>query len=942
MLRGLVRAVSSGRGGVAWVEGEPGIGKSAVVAEGVAAAEGLGCAVFLAAADQLRARFPLGVMLDCLGVDARSGDGVRGEIAGLLRGERVEGVAPGGDVVLAVAERVLVLVDRLCTVSPVVLVVDDLQWADEVSVSVWHRLAGAVRQMPLLVVGVARPVPASGGLEVARQGVVQRGGAVVSVGPLPDGEVAELVGALAGGQPSAGLLELAGRAGGNPLYLRELVDALVRERHVVVNAGTANLAEGAGTGEPVSLAAAIEGRLGFLSAEAFTALRMAALLGARFSVRELAVMAGLGALELVAVVGEAVAAGVVAESGLELVFRHGLIAQALVEGMPAGLRAELRMQAARTLAGSGAAAERVAGLLLETATGAWPADVWVVEWLADHAAELARRDPRSAAELLERVVKGSPAADPRREVLAEQLAVVLFLLGRHEQAEPAARERLAASRDPQVRARMAWTLAYTLLRSGRPAEALDVAGQGAADQAMPLAWRARLLSVRGVALVSADRYDEADAAAAEALSEAERADDRFAAGYALHVRAFVRGIETDDVGSLEITERALALIGDDAETTDLRLLLLSNRLTSLANLGLDADAEARDLLTLAEQAGTARLSSVRWTVAEYLFETGRWDDALAELNVLFEPGVDMLDFAIVGSRGLAALIAAHRDDRVRLTVHIEAVGDLLDLPRYQRIQGLYMLRARALAAERDGRPGDALELLSAALTGEAAHESPELFWRADLVRCALAAGDLAGAQAATARCELEASRHGSRAELAVVARWCRGLVDADRVPLAEAVAYHRTASRPLALGQVLEDLAVAHAVHGDIASARSALREATDIYGSLGAEWDIMRADTRLRSYGVRRSRAGKRRPATGWAALTPTETKVALLVAEGLSNPEIGARLFLSRYTVQTHVASILTKLRIHSRVGIAAEVADRTRNDHLAGRLLPVRPPD
>src|SRR5260370_13545262 len=55
--------------------------------------------------------------------------------------------------------------------------------------------------------------------------------------------------------------------------------------------------------------------------------------------------------------------------------------------------------------------------------------------------------------------------------------------------------------------------------------------------------------------------------------------------------------------------------------------------------------------------------SSRETVAEYLFDRGRWDDALAELEPLFEPGADVLDFAVLGGRGVAALVAGHRDDR---------------------------------------------------------------------------------------------------------------------------------------------------------------------------------------------------------------------------------------------------------------------------------------
>jgi DNA-binding CsgD family transcriptional regulator len=90
----------------------------------------------------------------------------------------------------------------------------------------------------------------------------------------------------------------------------------------------------------------------------------------------------------------------------------------------------------------------------------------------------------------------------------------------------------------------------------------------------------------------------------------------------------------------------------------------------------------------------------------------------------------------------------------------------------------------------------------------------------------------------------------------------------------------------------------------------------------LGAAWDVRRADSRLRPLGIRRgSRGPRRRPATGWHALTPTELRVAHLVAEGRSNPDIAAELALSRRTVQSHVSHILAKLGGHSRVDIARE---------------------
>jgi DNA-binding CsgD family transcriptional regulator len=82
-----------------------------------------------------------------------------------------------------------------------------------------------------------------------------------------------------------------------------------------------------------------------------------------------------------------------------------------------------------------------------------------------------------------------------------------------------------------------------------------------------------------------------------------------------------------------------------------------------------------------------------------------------------------------------------------------------------------------------------------------------------------------------------------------------------------------------------------------------------------------------LRHAGIRRGRRGPRsRPQFGWQSLTPTEQTVAGLVAEGLSNPQIGDRLYVSRRTVQAHLAHIFAKLDLTSRAQLAAEVIRRT----------------
>ncbi|HET6794712.1 MAG TPA: helix-turn-helix transcriptional regulator, partial [Acidimicrobiales bacterium] len=75
----------------------------------------------------------------------------------------------------------------------------------------------------------------------------------------------------------------------------------------------------------------------------------------------------------------------------------------------------------------------------------------------------------------------------------------------------------------------------------------------------------------------------------------------------------------------------------------------------------------------------------------------------------------------------------------------------------------------------------------------------------------------------------------------------------------------------------------------------------------------------------ARRARGGRRRPAIGWASLTPTERQVVELAARGLTNPEIGERLFMGRGTVKTHLAHVFAKLNVSTRAELAATASRR-----------------
>jgi DNA-binding CsgD family transcriptional regulator len=196
-------------------------------------------------------------------------------------------------------------------------------------------------------------------------------------------------------------------------------------------------------------------------------------------------------------------------------------------------------------------------------------------------------------------------------------------------------------------------------------------------------------------------------------------------------------------------------------------------------------------------------------------------------------------------------------------------------------------------------------------------------WLPDLVRLALAVGDRQVAQGAAQACQDEAAAETRPARAAAASLRCYGLLESDPDRLAEAVAHYRTVGPAVELPAALEDLAVVLAGHGHEEDARAVLNEAVGVYEDMQARWDIRRAEGRLRPYGVKRGVRGRRGPRAtrGWEALTPTEIKIAALIARGDSTSDIASGMFLSRRTVQTYISHILAKLGAKSRVEIVSE---------------------
>jgi DNA-binding CsgD family transcriptional regulator len=923
VLRAAVDALDQGEGTVAWVEGEPGIGKSSLVAEALAGVSRPGWDVGWAGADQLTARLPLRVMQDCLQVRLNSPDPRRAHAADLLRSRLLTPLADGGRAVNGI-EVLLTLADELCTAAPTVLVVDDLQWADEESLACWHQLAASISQLRLLLIGTSRPTPRRMEVQQARAAVTRRAGRLVSLGPLPEADVTALVTAMIGSSSADGLRRLATQAAGNPLYVRELVDALLREQ--AAGAGPLAGVDPAGVDLPPSLAGVLENRLSSVSAETARTLRSAALLGGRFAVTDLAAVLRRTAWDLAASLEEAVTAGIVVGSGAELVFRHPLIRQALYESMPEALRMGLHDEAARELAAAGADTLSVAQQL---SAANRPSKGWARTWLIQNAPALTTRAPQLAADLLRREADATPSGDETWDALTASLVWALLATGSYAEAARRAERALTVMTDPVRRAETYRVLWRAQVSARRGDDAVATIRRALASADLPGEWRARMLAVLAMLERAATGdVDAMEATASQALTIAEEVGDAFAMSHALADLWLTHGVRRDHAAALDCADRALRVLGDDPALADQRSYALEVRIFSLQNLDRWPEAELALQRTREFALRSGSSDHATWATAAVLrYWLGQWDDALAELNsdqIIDAPGLRYTflreDWPALLVHGVAALIAGRREQRGPAEQHLRAglaqpMEILTDLENRD-----FLVAAHALALEQGGEPGAALARLAGLLPRRPGEMTLTHQWLPDLTRLALTAGNRQLALAAVEACQQEASAETRPARATVASLRCYGLLESDPERLAEAVAHYRSVGPAAELPAALEDQAVVLAGRGYEEDARAALYEAVVLYEGMQARWDIRRAEGRLRPYGIRRGGRGRRTPRAthGWEALTPTEVKVAALVARGGSTSDIARSLFLSRRTVQTYISRILVKLQAKSRVDI------------------------
>jgi DNA-binding CsgD family transcriptional regulator len=422
--------------------------------------------------------------------------------------------------------------------------------------------------------------------------------------------------------------------------------------------------------------------------------------------------------------------------------------------------------------------------------------------------------------------------------------------------------------------------------------------------------------------------DGAAAVAAEARSAAVSARDHLATSIAMASLAMVSELRGHLREALQIADDAVRLADESPGRLGHRFPVHIPRGFILVEL--DRLDEARTTIEtgrrISEECGILwPLSSYHAVRALERFIAGHWDDAVAEI----EAGAGLASetghsYGLILGRGVLSLIRLHRND---LPGARDAAGvtaaQLSDVGPRQR--GNWSAWAQALLLEANGELAQALAMLGECWE-RCARYGLELEYPVigpDLVRLALAAGDAGRARDVVAAVAGVACRNEVPWITGAALR-CQGLAENDAGILEAAVSACARGPRPLELALACEDAGAAFARRGKVDRAGQFLDQAIAIYERLDAARDLARSEAVLRQMGVRRGRhVTRRRAQSGWQSLTASERAVVNLVAEGLSNPQIGQRLYVSRRTVQTHLAHVFAKLDITSRAQLAAAAA-------------------
>jgi DNA-binding CsgD family transcriptional regulator len=918
-------AVADGYGTILVIEGEPGIGKTRLLAEASAAALAAGFTVLSGNGYELAQDYPFGAVAQALDLRSSSPDAQRAAIAVLLR----SAPSQSQSLEFRLLEDIQSQVERLSIKAPVLLAMDDLQWVDSPSLLALAHLAQGLAPLRIAMICTVRPPPRRTPVDQ----FLWSGAAMtrLQLGPLSAAAVADLVAHLLKGEPGPRLLNHVAGGAGSPLLVRELAEAL-RQQGSLGRVGSA--VELIGEPLPPSFRRLVLDRLRSVPPETANVLRIASVLGSAFSVADLAATVHRTATDLTEVLEPALRQGLLGELDEHLAFRHQLVRDVIYEDMPRSVRSALHSQVGHVLAGLTASAARVA---MHLAKGSEGDRAEAVDWLRRAASEAAYQSPQLAVDLLDRAVSLAGGVHPAREEMLVDRALALTWAGRADETVLMARAMLTANAGSPLEERMRLALAQALLVQGRWAESAEELEALASRTGVAENGRGRLLGDAALARAHSGDLRRATALAHEARAVGERLRDALTQSIAMSSLAVVAHFEARYLESLDASREAL-MLEHKSDNPEAGL-----RPTSIwLGLGLaDADQFEEALQVLQVGRRHCEVSGRYWQLPLYQdgiatihFYAGEWDDAVAEMEtcvVLAQERGTL--WWVVPANCILAYIAIHRDqDDVADAALSAANRQLTNSTRdfgANRLMWVTGLRHEAR--------GDLKQALSQLVAGweattRAGFLPHYLTIGPDLVRVALSAGDRGRAHNVAETVDAVAARTGVRSAAAIGLR-CLGLVQDDAALLLEAVTALRVSPRRVDLALACEDAGTHLVREGNTASAVPLLDEALAEYRRIGARRDAGRTVSALRAAGVRRPPPDRSpRPSLGWQALTLTEQRVMELASQGLTNPEIGNRLFISRRTVATHLSHIFGKLQISSRVELAALARDRRNNGSLS----------
>jgi DNA-binding CsgD family transcriptional regulator len=918
---GEVARLRDGRAAVLTIEGEAGVGKTRLVEAILDDARSSGMALFCGRAHPFERTRPFGVVAAALGLSARSPDPRSAGIGALLVGQGGHASEPVGDIQYHVVDDIVDLVETACAEGPVVLVAEDIHWADTASLLTILSIVRRLPLAPLLSVVTTRPAPLPGEAVRLLDDLAASGGRTLRLPPLEPPDVAALATHVLGAPPGPGLATMLAKAGGNPLWVTAMLRSLAGDGAL---RSTSDGIDVTSSELPASLGELVVRRLRDLPRPTLDLLQVTAVLGDAVSLRDVAAVARRTPADVAGELGDAFDAQLLEEVDERVAFRHQLVHDAVYQHVPAPARRLLHREAAVALMAAGADRLDVADHLM---LGAERGDEKAVEWLREAAREASGQAPPVTLELLRRAEALLPGGHRDADVVSAEVVQALLRAGSVAEASARAEAVLARRHAAEVDTPLRVALVGALALQNRAEELTAVVEASLRDpDRLRPAEQVLMLAQQSWALTYTGDPRAGEAAAARALDIAEQARDTAMSVWALTALLVAVGRQARFDDALAHARRAATLAAGSPDTRSLPLQPKFFLGLALFDCDLVGEARAAFRSALDDEFGSAWwLSDTLLADAQAAFAIGEWDDAVPGLiaggQAAREKGNDLLASQSLAYRTVIATatgdLRTARELASGFTASLE--GDQLSYNA-----GVLTFAAAGLKAAEGDRQA-AYDLLLRCWRVDAARES-RFYHRClapDLVRLALALGrrDVAAEVADTVAAGVDLAPEVPTVRS--LALRCRGLVDGEVEPLIEAVALARQAPLLVEHAGACEDAARLLAQGGRRDEAAALLLEALDRYDHAGADAWAGRVRADLRSVGAHPGARGSRsRPPAGWGSLTATEQTVSQLVAEGLTNGAVGRRMYISPHTVNTHLRHVYAKLGVSNRVELAAVV--------------------